>query len=82
MLYRLKIRMREMYTLDILEKVEIKDYYVVINGKNFFDQPIKNDKISYNNITKIATGQKGDCTTGFLPVYIYFKKHYKLISID
>ena len=71
-----------MYTLDILEKVEIKDYYVVINGKNFFDQPIKNDKISYNNITKIATGQKGDCTTGFLPVYIYFKEHYKLISID
>ena len=64
-----------------LPKVEIKDYNAVIDGKNFFDQPIKNDKISYNG-RKIASGQGGDYTTGFLLVYIYFKEHYKLISID
>ena len=37
--------------------VEIKDYYnVMIDGKNFFNQPVKNDKVTYENIRKIATG--------------------------
>ena len=31
--------------------------------KNFFDQPIKNDKITYGNIRKIATGQGDDYRT-------------------
>ena len=37
--------------------MEIKDYNVMIDGRNFFDQPIKNDLKTYGNITKIATGQ-------------------------
>ena len=30
-----------------LPNVEIKFYNVIINGENFFDQPIKNNKITY-----------------------------------
>ena len=30
--------------------VEIKDYNVMIDGKNFFEQPVKNDKVAYENI--------------------------------
>ena len=33
-----------------------KDYNIIINGENFFDQLIKNDKVTYENIRKIATG--------------------------
>ena len=40
-----------------LPNVEIKDYNVMIDEKNFFDQPIKNDKITYENIRKITTSQ-------------------------
>ena len=40
-----------------LLNVEIKDYIIMINGENFFDQPIKNNKVTYENIRKIATGQ-------------------------
>ena len=40
-----------------LPNVEIKDYNIVINGENFFDKPIKNNIITYENIRKIATGQ-------------------------
>ena len=29
-----------------LSNVEIKDYNVMIDCKNFFDQPIKNDKVT------------------------------------
>ena len=46
------------------------------NGKNSFDQPIKNDKITYDNITKIATSQEDDYTTGCLLAYVYIKKYY------
>ena len=54
----------------------------MIDGKNFFDQPLKNDKITYENIRKIATGQGDDYTTGYLLDYAYFKNYYKMIAID
>ena len=65
-----------------LPNVEIKDYNVEIDGKNFFDQPVKNNKITYENITKIATGQGDDYTTGCLLDYAYFRDIYKMIATD
>ena len=65
-----------------LPNVEIKDYNVVIDGKNFFDQPVKNNKITYENIRKIATGQGDDYTTGCLLDYAYFRDIYKVITTD
>ena len=49
----------------------------MINGENFFDQPIKNNKVTYENIRKIATGQADDYTTGCLLDY-----SYKMIAVD
>ena len=54
----------------------------MIDGKNIFDQPIKYNKVTYENIRKIATGQGDDYTTGCLLDYSYFKDHYKMIAID
>ena len=54
----------------------------MIDGRNFFDQPIKNDLKRYDNIRKIATGRGDDYTTGCLLDYPYFKIYYKLIEID
>ena len=54
----------------------------MINGENFFDQPIKNNKVTYENIRKIATGQGDDYTTGCLLNYPYFKNRYKMIEVD
>ena len=65
-----------------LPTVEIKDYNIVINGENFFDQPIKNNKKTYDNIRKTATGQGDDYTTGCLLDYPYFKDTYKMIAVD
>ena len=65
-----------------LPTVEIKDYNIMINGENFFDQPIKNNKVTYENIRKIATGQGDDYTTGCLLDYSYFVDTYKMIAID
>ena len=54
----------------------------MINGENFFDQPIKNNKVTYENIRKIAIGQGDDYTTGCLLDYPYFKDTYKMIAVD
>ena len=54
----------------------------MIDGKNFFDQSIKNDLKTYDNITKIETGQGDDYTIAYLLHYPYFKKQYKLFAID
>ena len=59
-----------------------KDYNVIIDGKNFFDQPVKNNKITYENIRKVATGQGDGYTTGCLLEYTYFKNYCKMIAID
>ena len=63
-----------------LPKVETKDCSVKIDGKNFFDQPVKN-KITYKNIGKIATSQGDNYTTGSLLDYPYFKENYKMITV-
>ena len=65
-----------------IPNVEIKDYNVMADGKNFFDQLVKNDKVTYENIRKIAIGQGDDYTTGCLLDYTYFKKYYKMIAVD
>ena len=62
--------------------IGIKDYNIMINGENFFDQPIKNNKVTYENIRKIATGQGDDYTTGCLLDYSYFMDTYKMIAVD
>ena len=54
----------------------------MIDGKDFFDQPVKNDIRTYDNIRKISTGQGDDCATSCLLDYNYFKEHYKMIKIN
>ena len=54
----------------------------MIIGENFFDQPIKNNKVTYENIKNIATGQGDDYITGCLLDYSYFADTYKMIAVD
>ena len=54
----------------------------MIDEKNCFDQPVKNDKITYENIRKVATGQGDDYTKGSFLDYTYFQNYYKMVAID
>ena len=38
----------------------------MVDGKHFFDQPVKNNLKTDNSIQNIATGQENDYTTGCL----------------
>ena len=65
-----------------LLKIEIKDYNVMIDGQNLFDQSAKDNMRTYENIQKTATGQEDDYTIGYLLDYPYLEEHYKMIAID
>ena len=65
-----------------LPRVDITKYNVLIDGRNFYDQPI-NDKIrQYDEIRKVATRKGDNYATGCLLDYKYFKNFYKLVAID
>ena len=51
----------------------------MINGRNFFDQSVKNDIRPYGSIRKNAAGEGDDFTTGWLFDYSYLNENYKLI---
>ena len=59
----------------------MQNYNVMIDEKKFFDQLVKNDLVTYENIQKIATGREDDCTTSYLLDYNYLKRYYKMIEI-
>ena len=71
-----------MHTKHYLLTVEIKDYNVIIDRQNLFEQPVKNDLRTFDNIRKIAVGRGDDYTTSCLLDYNYFKDYYKMIAID
>ena len=54
----------------------------MIDRKNFSDKPVKNEKVTYENIRKITTSRGDDYATGCLLDYNFFKKYYKMIAVD
>ena len=64
-----------------LPKEYLKDYNVKIDGKNFFDQPVKSSIKAYESVRKIATGQGDDYTTVFLVDYNSFKNYYNIYNM-
>ena len=65
-----------------LPNLEVKDYNIMINGEKFFDQPLKSNKVTYENIRKTTIGKGDDYITGCLLNYPYFKDSYKMIAVD
>ena len=65
-----------------LPRGEIKNYNVLIDGRNFYDQPINDLIKQYDQVRKVSTGHVDDYTTGSLLDYAYFKDNYKLIEVD
>ena len=63
-----------------LPKVEIKDLNVLVDGKPFFEIPVKNKEEAYE--ANIEMSKNNDYKTDNLLDYEYFKDHYQLIAID
>ena len=71
---------RDSFSHYYVPNVEIKDFNVLIDGKSFFDLPVKNEEEAYEKIIEMSNNN--DYTTGNLLDFAYFKENYKLIAID
>ena len=67
---------RDSHRKYFLPRVDITNYNVLIDCRNFHDQPINDQIKKYDEIRKIAIGKGDDYTTSCLLDYQYFKDHY------
>ena len=65
-----------------LPRVNITNYNVLIDGRNFYDQPINDLVKQYDKIRKAATGQGDNYITECSLDYQYFKDHFNIIAAD
>ena len=65
-----------------LPRIDLKKYNVIIDGRNFYDNPIESDIGKYRELKKVMIGKGEDYTAGSLLEYNYFHKHYKLVAVD
>ena len=65
-----------------LPRIDLEKYNVIIDGRNFYDNPIESDIEKYRELKKVMIGKGEDYTTGSLLDYNYFKKHYKLVAVN
>ena len=64
-----------------LPRIDLEKYNVIIDGRNFYDNPIESDIEKYRELKKVMIGKGEDYTTGFLLDFNYFDKH-KLVAVD
>ena len=69
---------RDSFSHYYVTNARIKDFNVLIDGKSFFDLPVKSEEAQ----EKIIEMSNNDYTTGNLLDFGYFKENYKLIAID
>ena len=74
--------LRNSHTKYFLSRLNKTNYNVLIDGRNFYDQPINDLIKQYDKIRKTATRQEDDYTTRCLLDYQYFKDYYNPIAID
>ena len=65
-----------------LPRIDFKKYNVIIDGRNFYDNPIESDIEKYRELKKVMIGKGEDYTAASLLDYDYFNKHYKLVAVD
>ena len=71
---------RDSFSHYCVPSVRIKDFNVLIDGKSFFDLPVKTEEEAYEKIMDMSNNN--DYTTGNLLDFVYFTKKYKLIELS
>ena len=70
---------RDSFSHYCVPSVEIKDFNILIDGKCFFDLPVKNEEEAYEKIIEMRGNN--DYATGNILGFAYFKENYGLIPI-
>ena len=70
------------YIKYFVPRVDITNYNVLVDRRNFYDQPINDPVKKYDEIRKITIGKGDNYATRCLLSYDYFKDNYELIAVD
>ena len=65
-----------------LPRIDLEKFNVIIDGRNFYDNPIESNIEKYRELKKVMIGKGEDYTTGSLLDFNYFDKNYKLVAVD
>ena len=65
-----------------LPRIDLEKYNVIIDGRNFYDNPIESDIEKYRELKKVMIGKGEDYTTGPLLDFNYCEKHYKFVAVN
>ena len=65
-----------------LRRIDLEKYNVIIDGRNFYDNPIESDIEKYRELKKVMIGKGEDYNRGSLLDFNYFDKHYPLVAVD
>ena len=65
-----------------LARIDLTKYNVIIDGRNFYDNPVQNDAEKYRELKKVMIGKGENYATGSLLDYSYFTKYYKVVAVD
>ena len=64
-----------------LPRIDLKKNNFIIDGRNFYDNPVENDVEKYRELKRVMIGKGEDYTKGSLLDFDYFKKHYRLVAV-
>ena len=65
-----------------LPRAEIRDYNVLIDGRNFYDQNVNSSIVRYNELLKMTTERSEDYSTRCLLDNDYYFKDFNIAAID
>ena len=71
---------RDSFSHYYVPKVQIKDFYILIDGKSFFGLPVEHEEETYGKIIEMSNNN--DYTGSNLLDFVYYKENHKLIAID
>ena len=73
---------RDSHRKYFLPRVNITNYNVLIDGRNFHHQSINDQIKKYDEVRKVMTVKGDNYTAGSLLDYYYFLKHHQLVAVD
>ena len=65
-----------------LPRINLEKYNVIIDGRDFYDNPIESAIEKYRELKKVTIGKGEDYSTESSLDFNYFDKHYKLVAVD
>ena len=65
-----------------LPRIYLNKYNVIIDGRNFCDNPIESNTEKYRELKEVMIGKGEDYTTASLLDFNHFDKRYKLVAVD